>query len=203
MLPANLQKKQVIFSRRVKYILYDKPGRGEICGLVSFSYLYLRFEFIMKIKLLLIGKTDTDYIKQGIEEYEKRIRHYIPYESIVIPALKNAAGFSAPDIKIREAEQLIKNIAVSDYLVLLDERGKGLNSVDFSGFLGQRFSSGIKSLVFIVGGAFGVSDTIKKKANFILSLSQMTFSHQMVRLFFLEQLYRGLTILNNESYHHK
>jgi len=156
----------------------------------------------MKIKLVLIGKTDTEYIKKGIEEYEKRIRHYIPYESIVIPALKKVAGYSPSEIKIREAEQLMKNVSVSDFLVLLDEKGRELSSVEFSGFLSQRFSSGVKSLVFIVGGSFGVSETIKKKANFILSLSQMTFSHQMVRLFFLEQLYRGLTILNNESYHH-
>ena len=153
--------------------------------------------------MLLIGKTDTEYLKQGIEEYEKRIRHYIPYESIVIQALRNVAGYSPSEIKIREAEQLMKNLSTSDYLVLLDETGREFGSVEFSGFLGQRFSSGIKSLVFIVGGAYGVSDSIKKKANFILSLSQMTFSHQMVRLFFLEQLYRGLTILNNESYHHK
>jgi 23S rRNA (pseudouridine1915-N3)-methyltransferase len=157
----------------------------------------------MKIKLLLIGKTDTEYIKQGIEEYEKRIKHYIPYESIVIPAIKNIAGYSQSEIKTREAEQLIKRITVSDFLVLLDEKGRELSSVEFSGFLSQRFSSGIRSLVFIIGGAFGVTETIKKKANIILSLSQMTFSHQMVRLFFLEQLYRGLTILNNESYHHK
>jgi 23S rRNA (pseudouridine1915-N3)-methyltransferase len=157
----------------------------------------------MKIKLVLIGKTDSEYIQQGISEYEKRIRHYIPYESIVIPAIKNVAGYSQTEIKIRESEQLMKNITVSDFLVLLDEKGRELSSVEFSGFLSQRFSSGIKSIVFIVGGAFGVSETIKKKANFILSLSQMTFSHQMVRLFFLEQLYRGLTILNNESYHHK
>jgi 23S rRNA (pseudouridine1915-N3)-methyltransferase len=157
----------------------------------------------MKIKLLVIGKTDTEYLQQGIAEYEKRIRHYISYESIMIPAIKNSTGLSHSEIKIREAEQLMKNITVSDFLVLLDETGKEFNSVEFSGFLSQRFSSGMKSLVFIVGGAFGVSETIKKKANFILSLSQMTFSHQMVRLFFLEQLYRGLTILNNESYHHK
>lgn len=157
----------------------------------------------MKIKLLLIGKTDTEYIRQGITEYEKRIKHYLPYESIVIPALKNVAGCSPSEIKIREDEQLMKSITASDFLVLLDENGREMSSVEFSGFLSQRFSSGIKSLVFMVGGAYGVSETIKKKANFILSLSQMTFSHQMVRLFFLEQLYRGLTILNNESYHHK
>jgi 23S rRNA (pseudouridine1915-N3)-methyltransferase len=157
----------------------------------------------MKLQLVVIGKTDTDYIKQGIQEYEKRIRHYIPYESIVIPALKNVAGYTPSEVRIREAEQLLKKISVSDYLVLLDEKGMEMSSVEFSGFLNQRFSSGIKSIVFIVGGAFGSDEQIKKKANIILSLSQMTFSHQMVRLFFLEQLYRGLTILNNESYHHK
>jgi 23S rRNA (pseudouridine1915-N3)-methyltransferase len=157
----------------------------------------------MKIKLLLIGKTDIEYLNRGIEEYEKRIKHYLSYESIVIPALKNVAKYSQSKIKIREAEQLMKNINDSDFLVLLDENGKELSSVEFSRFLSQRFSSGIKSLVFITGGAFGVSETIKKRANFILSLSQMTFSHQMVRLFFTEQLYRGLTILNNESYHHE
>jgi 23S rRNA (pseudouridine1915-N3)-methyltransferase len=157
----------------------------------------------MKIKLLLIGKTEADYLKLGIGEYEKRIRHYISYESVVIPALKNSAGFSPEEIKIREAEQIMKNISTSDFLVLLDEKGKEMDSVEFSGFLNQRFSSGIKSLVFIVGGAFGVTESIKKKVSIILSLSKMTFSHQMVRLFFMEQLYRGLTILNNESYHHR
>ena len=157
----------------------------------------------MKIKLLFTGKTDIDYLKEGILEYEKRIRHYVPYESVVIPALKNIAGFTSPEIKIREAEQLLRYISVSDFVVLLDESGKELSSVEFAAFLNQQFSSGLKSLVFIVGGAFGVDESVKKKVNMILSLSRLTFSHQMVRLFFLEQLYRGLTILNNESYHHK
>jgi 23S rRNA (pseudouridine1915-N3)-methyltransferase len=157
----------------------------------------------MKIKLLLTGKTDIDYLKDGILEYEKRIRHYVSYEAVAIPALKNIAGFSSPEVKIREAKQLLRYISVSDFVVLLDETGKELSSVEFSGFLNQRFSSGIKSLVFIVGGVFGVDESVKKRVNIILSLSRMTFSHQMVRLFFLEQLYRGLTILNNESYHHK
>jgi len=157
----------------------------------------------MKIRLLLTGKTDIDYLKEGILEYEKRIRHYVSYEAVVIPALKKIAGFTSSEVKIREAEQLLRYISVSDFVVLLDETGKELSSVEFSGFLNQRFSSGIKSLVFIVGGVFGVDESVKKRVNIILSLSRMTFSHQMVRLFFLEQLYRGLTILNNESYHHK
>jgi 23S rRNA (pseudouridine1915-N3)-methyltransferase len=172
-------------------------------GLSHFLIFTTRLAEKMKIKLLLIGKTEEDYLKRGIEEYEKRIRHYIPYESMIVPALKNVAGLSQSEIKIREGEQLMKNVSVSDFIVLLDEKGKEVDSAGFSRFLGQRFSSGIKSLVFIVGGPFGVSDPLKNKANFILSMSQMTFSHQMVRLFFVEQLYRGLTILNNESYHHK
>lgn len=157
----------------------------------------------MKIKLLLTGKTDTEYIKTGIQEYEKRVKHYLPYESVVIPALKNTGGLAVREIKIRESEQLLKYLSVSDYVVLLDENGKELTSVEFSGFLNQRFTSGIRSLVFIVGGAFGVDDNVKKRADMILALSRMTFPHQMVRVFFLEQLYRALSILNNESYHHK
>jgi 23S rRNA (pseudouridine1915-N3)-methyltransferase len=157
----------------------------------------------MKIKLLVIGKTDAEFIKQGIGEYEKRIKHYIPYESIIIPGIRNAGSCSAAEIRTREAKQLMNNISASDYLVLLDENGRGFSSLEFSEFLSKRFSSGIKTIVFIVGGAYGVSDLIKKRANFILSLSHMTFSHQIIRLFFLEQLYRGLTILNNESYHHE
>ena len=157
----------------------------------------------MKIKLILVGKTDADYLKTGVNEYEKRIKHYLPYESVVIPVLKNSAGLSVQEIKIRESGQLLKNLSVSDYVVLLDENGKELSSVEFSGFLNQRFSSGIKSLVFIVGGAFGVDETVKKRADMVMALSRMTFSHQMVRVFFLEQLYRALSILNNESYHHK
>lgn len=157
----------------------------------------------MKIKLLLVGKTDTEYIKTGILEYEKRIRHYLPYESVIIPSLRNSSGLAVRDIKIREAEQLIKYLSVSDYVVLLDEKGREMSSIEFSGFLNQRLSSGIKSLVFITGGAFGVDESVKKRANLVMALSRMTFSHQMVRMFFLEQLYRAFTILNNESYHHK
>ena len=157
----------------------------------------------MKIKLLLVGKTDQDFIRQGIAEYEKRIKHYLSFEIAVIPAVRKTTAMNQSEVKIRESELLLKNISSGDYVILLDELGKELTSVDFSGFLNQRFSSGIKSLSFIIGGAFGVDERIKKRANFILSLSMMTFSHQMVRLFFIEQFYRALTILNNESYHHE
>jgi len=157
---------------------------------------------LMKVKLILTGKTDSSYLKQGIGEYENRVKHYVPYECTVIPALKSPAGLSVQEIQGREAVQILKNITSADYLVLLDEKGKELGSVEFSSFLNQRFTSGIKSLVFLVGGPYGVSGEIRKRANYILSLSRMTFSHQMVRLFFIEQFYRALTILNNESYHH-
>ena len=156
----------------------------------------------MKIKLLMIGKTDSEYIKQGLQEYEKRIRHYVSFEPVVVAGLKNTAGLTIQEVKIRESEQLLKHLTVSDFVVLLDESGREVTSVEFSGFLNQQFASGKKTMVFIIGGAFGVDDSLKRKANVTLGLSRMTFSHQMVRLFFLEQLYRGLTILKNESYHH-
>jgi 23S rRNA (pseudouridine1915-N3)-methyltransferase len=156
----------------------------------------------MKVRFIMIGKTESNYISEGTGEYEKRIRHYVPLETVVIPALKNTSGLSVPEVKQRESELLLKSVADSECLVLLDETGREYTSVEFSAFLNTRFSSGIRSLVFLGGGAYGVSDTVKRRANHVLSLSRMTFSHQMVRLFFLEQLYRGLTILNHESYHH-
>lgn len=157
----------------------------------------------MKIKLLLVGKTEQSFIKEGCEEYEKRLKHYVQLETIVIQAIKKSTSLSFSEVKVKEAELILKNLTPSDFLVLLDERGKGMTSVDFSTFLNQRFSSGIKTVVFLVGGAYGVDESIKKRSQTSLSLSQMTFSHQMVRLFFLEQLYRAMTILNNESYHHE
>ena len=156
----------------------------------------------MKVKLIVIGKTEQSYLKEGILEYEKRILHYVPFETIVIASLKKSSGLSQKEIKTREAEQMMKYILPSDFVVVLDEKGKETDSVGFSGFLNQRFSSGLKSMTFIIGGAYGVDDSIKSVAQYKLSLSKMTFSHQMVRLFFLEQFYRALTILNHESYHH-
>ena len=157
----------------------------------------------MKVQLLLVGKTDQDYIQQGIKEYEKRVKHYLSFETIVIPAIKKSVALTPGEIMGREADLLLKNISPADYVILLDEKGKEFSSSGFSVFLNQRFSSGMKTLIFIIGGAYGVNEPVKKRANHILSLSPMTFSHQMVRLFFMEQLYRALTILNNESYHHE
>jgi 23S rRNA (pseudouridine1915-N3)-methyltransferase len=152
---------------------------------------------------LVVGKTDQDYLKQGIQEYEKRLKHYLTFNNIVIPAAKKTSAMTMHEVRIRESEHLMKNISPADCVVLLDENGKEYTSTGFSAFLNQRFSSGMKTLVFIIGGAYGVDEMIRKRANYIIALSQMTFSHQMVRLFFIEQLYRAMTILGNESYHHE
>jgi len=157
----------------------------------------------MKIKQVAIGKTEEEYIRKGIEEYETRIQHYITYESILVPAIRSTAQMTASMVKIKEAEKMVKYVNPSDFVVLLDERGVEMRSVEFANFLGTKFNTGLKSMVFIIGGPFGVDETIRKRANFTFSLSKLTFSHQMVRLFFTEQLYRALTILKNESYHHE
>ena len=159
--------------------------------------------FTMKIKKISIRKTDTDYLKQGIEEYETRIKRLVPFESIQIPAAKSSSQMNVNITKGKEAEKVMHYLAPSDFVVLLDEKGKELRSIEFADFLRAKFNSSIKTLVFVTGGPFGFDDSLKTRADFMLSLSKMTFSHQMVRLFFSEQLYRALTILNNESYHHE
>lgn len=156
----------------------------------------------MKITLILNGKTDDDYLVKGISIYEQRLKHYIPFETIVIPALKNTKTLSIEQQKQKEAELLFKNIQSSDRLILLDELGKEHSSLGFSEYVQQQMNAGIKNLVFVVGGPYGFADEVYKRANGKISLSKMTFSHQMVRLFFMEQLYRSMTILRNEPYHH-
>ncbi|MBL7889528.1 MAG: 23S rRNA (pseudouridine(1915)-N(3))-methyltransferase RlmH [Bacteroidia bacterium] len=157
----------------------------------------------MKITLILNGKTEDDHIIKGFAIYEQRLKHYISFETIVIPALKNTKALSVEQQKQKEAELLFKHIQSSDKLILLDENGKEYHSVGFSEFIQQQMNSGIKNLVFVVGGPYGFSDEVYKRANGKLSLSKMTFSHQMVRLFFVEQVYRAMTILKNEPYHHQ
>ena len=164
------------------------------------SHLCIR---IMKIRLLLTGKTEEDFLKTGIREYEMRVKRYISFEIIEIPSLKNQVSFSHAEQKLRESELIQKQILPGDVVVLLDEHGKEMRSTEFASFLNKQFLSGNKTLVFLVGGPFGFDPSIKKRASIILSLSQMTFSHQMVRLFFTEQLYRALSILRGESYHHE
>jgi len=157
----------------------------------------------MKIRLVLTGKTDEDFLKTGIGEYEKRVKRYVPFEIFEIPSLKNLSGLSHAEQMLRESELIQKQIVPGDIVVLLDEHGREMRSTEFATFLNRQFISGGKTLVFIVGGPFGFDPSVKKQASFILSLSRMTFSHQMVRLFFTEQLYRALSILRGESYHHE
>jgi 23S rRNA (pseudouridine1915-N3)-methyltransferase len=157
----------------------------------------------MKITLILNGKTEDDHIIKGLAVYEQRLKHYISFETLVIPALKNTKAMSIDQQKQKEGELILKNIENPDKLILLDENGKEYSSVAFSEFLQQQMNTGIKNLVFVVGGPYGFSDAVYKRANGKLSLSKMTFSHQMVRLFFVEQVYRAMTILKNEPYHHQ
>lgn len=157
----------------------------------------------MKLTLILVGKTEDDYIISGFNEYVKRLKRYITFETLVIPALRNAKNLSEEQQKNEEGVLIGKQIQSSDFIVLLDEFGIEQRSVEFADFIQKRMNSGIKNLVFIVGGPYGFSDEIKKIANYKLSLSKLTFSHQMVRLFFVEQLYRAMTILKNEPYHHE
>ncbi len=156
----------------------------------------------MKITLILCGKTEDDYILKGFTIYEQRLKHYISFETIVIPALKNTKALSIEQQKQKEGELILKSIQSSDRFILLDEYGKEYTSTGFSGYIQQQMNSGIKNIVFAVGGPYGFSDDIYKRADGKISLSKMTFSHQMVRLFFAEQLYRAMTILKNEPYHH-
>ena len=156
----------------------------------------------MKIKLLLIGKTDESYLKQGIEKYTKRIKHYLSFDFITIPDLKNTRNLSEEQQKQKEGELILNQLNPADFVVLLDEKGKEYSSVDFSKFIEKQMISGLKNLIFIVGGPYGFSKHLYERSNIKISLSQMTFSHQMVRLIFVEQLYRAMSIIKGEPYHH-
>jgi len=157
----------------------------------------------MKIKLLTIGKTDDKNLQVLIEKYQNRLKHYIGFELVIIPDIKNVKNLSEKQQKEKEGELILKNLQATDQLILLDENGKEFNSVAFSGFFQKKMNSGIKQLVFVIGGPYGFSDEVYKKAQGKVSLSKMTFSHQMVRLFVVEQIYRAFTILKNEPYHHR
>ena len=156
----------------------------------------------MKIILLTVGKTDIDYLKKGIPIYESRLKHYIQFEIRTVPDIKNTKNLTFEQQKEKEGELILKNINTSDYLVLLDEKGKEFSSVDFSKFIEKKMISGIKNLFFIIGGPYGFSSKVYSRADGKIALSKMTFSHQMVRLIFIEQLYRAFTILKHEPYHH-
>ncbi|ADV47396.1 23S rRNA (pseudouridine(1915)-N(3))-methyltransferase RlmH [Cellulophaga sp. E16_2] len=157
----------------------------------------------MTIKLLAIGKTDSSHLSQLIEEYENRLKHYIKFDLELIPDIKNTKNLSEAQQKEKEGEAILKKITNTDVLILLDENGKQFTSIDFSNYLQKKMNSGIKQLVFVIGGPYGFSDAIYNKAQGKISLSKMTFSHQMIRLFIVEQVYRAFTILKNEPYHHQ
>lgn len=157
----------------------------------------------MKITLLTVGKTDKDWVKQGIDIYVSRLKHYIPFSIIEIPELKNVSALSKEQIKVREGELILKNIKPADDMILMDEHGKEYTSVDFAGVLQRKISYEGKDIVFVIGGAYGFSEDVYKRANSKISLSKMTFSHQMVRAIFAEQLYRAFTIMRGEPYHHE
>ena len=157
----------------------------------------------MNVKLIVVGKTNIGYVQQGIDDYVSRLRHYIPFELVVIPSLKNSASLNADELKEKEGQLILKQAEKADVTVLLDEHGKEFSSVGFSEYLQRHMNSGIRTLAFVVGGAYGFSPEVYKAANGRISLSQMTFNHQMVRLFFTEQLYRAFTILNHEKYHNE
>lgn len=157
----------------------------------------------MKVRLIAIAPTDATYLREGINTYIERLKHYVNIEYTELPGVKKAGAMTKDELKKREGEELLKQINNSSVVILLDEKGQAFTSITFSKFIQQKLNSGVKSIVFLVGGSFGFSDAIYKRANYKLSLSQMTFSHQMVRLFFVEQLYRAFTIIKGESYHHE
>ena len=159
--------------------------------------------WIMQITLIAIGKTDRAELEQLIALYEKRLKHYIKFEFVVLPDIKNSKNLSEAQQKEKEGELILAQLQPTDTLILLDENGKQYSSVDFAQFLQKKMNSGLKNLVLAIGGPYGFSHAVYAKCSGKISLSKMTFSHQMVRLFLVEQLYRGFTILRNEPYHHQ
>lgn len=157
----------------------------------------------MNIKLIAIGKTDNKQLQSLIDEYLKRLSFYVKFELDIIPDVKNVKNLSEAQQKQKEGELILNRLSPTDQLILLDEKGKTFSSVTFSEELQKKMNSGIKALVFAIGGPYGFSDEVYQKAQGKISLSAMTFSHQMVRLFFIEQVYRAFTILRNEPYHHQ
>ena len=157
----------------------------------------------MKIKLLAIGKTDNKNLIALIDEYQNRLKHYVKFELEIIPDVKNVKNLSEVQQKEKEGELILSKIQNTDQLVVLDDKGNAYTSIQFSKYLQKKMNSGIKQLVLAIGGPYGFSEAVYKKSSGKITLSEMTFSHQMIRLFVVEQLYRGFTILKNEPYHHE
>ena len=156
----------------------------------------------MNVMLLTVGRTDVDWVRTGLELYRSRLTHYVPFTVNEIPQLKNVSSLTKDQIRKKEGELILKALKSSDHVVLLDERGREYRSLEFAEYISSRLLSG-RDLVFVVGGAYGFSDEVYSRADGKISLSKMTFSHQMVRTIFAEQLYRAFTILKGEPYHHE
>ena len=157
----------------------------------------------MKITLLTVGRTDVEWVRKGLDLYVSRLRHYVPFSLIEIPELKNVSALAREQIKQKEGELVLKALKPSDCVILLDERGREYRSIEFSAMLEDRMSRGGRDLVFVVGGAYGFSDAVYSRSDEKIALSKMTFSHQMGRTIFAEQLYRAFTIMKGEPYHHE
>ena len=157
----------------------------------------------MKIELAVIGKTSIGYLKQGIDEYIKRLKHYVPFEIKYIDDIKNTKNISEEQQKRTEGAKILSLLDKSDFVVLLDEHGKEYTSMQYSSYIQKRMLSGVKKVVFVIGGPYGFSQEVYDRANDKISFSKMTFNHEMIRLIFTEQLYRAYTIINHEPYHHE
>ena len=171
--------------------------------MIIFHYFYTQIIRSMKIALLTVGKTDRDWVKQGLDTYVSRLKHYIPFSINEIPELKNVSAMSRDQIKAKEGELILKSIKPTDDVILLDEHGKEYSSTEFASLLQNKINYEGKDIVFVIGGAYGFSEQVYKRANSKISLSRMTFSHQMVRAIFAEQIYRAFTIMKGEPYHHE
>ena len=171
--------------------------------MIIFHYFYTQIIRSMKIALLTVGKTDRDWVKQGLDIYVSRLKHYIPFSINEIAELKNVSAMSRDQIKAKEGELILKSIKPTDDVILLDEHGKEYSSTEFASLLQNKINYEGKDIVFIIGGAYGFSEQVYKRANSKISLSRMTFSHQMVRAIFAEQIYRAFTIMKGEPYHHE
>ena len=157
----------------------------------------------MKIELAVIGKSSIGYLKQGIDEYIKRLKHYVPFEIKYIDDIKNTKNISEDQQKRTEGAKILSLLDKSDFVVLLDEHGKEYTSMQYSSYIQKRMLSGVKKVVFVIGGPYGFSQEVYDRANDKISFSKMTFNHEMIRLIFTEQLYRAYTIINHEPYHHE
>lgn len=157
----------------------------------------------MEIELLTVGKTTIRFVIDGIEEYTRRLKHYIPYSIRTIPDIKNTSKMDQAKQKEEEGKKILEAVSNSDYVVLLDERGRQYSSMEFSAFIEKQMVAGRRKVIFVVGGPYGFSKAVYDRADSLLSLSKMTFNHEMVRLFFTEQVYRAMTITRGEPYHHE